>query len=191
MRGRRLIFVFTLAIFLVLGISLGSARALEFSDWGNTWHKTKFKIKAVCYDIGLFEFFKASDKEAAWIYIASYAPDAFDAFLVTMDEDGTWQATGMTLTILRGTPDEMILELDSAITIVDGSTGQTVEVLYFFVWLKGKEKEAALKSGKLKSVAGAATIEVIGEGDCVSSLEFSGKLTAEEKVPQEAIDALP
>ena len=55
--------------------------------------------------------------------------------------------------------------------------------------VEGKEKDAALKSGKLKSVAGAAAIEVIGEGDCIGSMAFSGKLTAEEKVPQEVIDA--
>ena len=202
MRGKRLIFISTLAIFLVIGISLGSASALTFLDYEDTWYKTKFKIKGVCEDEDSLELSKESAKDTAWIYIQSYdgVDVEFDGFLITMNEDGVWQETSIILsteTDVRtppgavGTPDDAVLELEDAVTITDGSTGDVVEILSFFVRLTGKEKNAALKDAKLRSVAGAATVDVFDEGFCITSLEFSGNLKKEKNVPDEVKDLVP
>jgi len=204
MRGRRLLFIFMLAIFVVVGISLGSARALKFSYYNDTWYKTKFKIKGVCEEEEVAsKLFKESDKETAWINIVSFDGDSFSAFLVTHNEGGGWQKTSITLlTSLTtseaevGTPDDAVLELESAITITDDSTPEVVvvEILSFFVRLTGKEnKDGELrKRTKLRSVAGAATVDVMDEGDegfCITSLEFLGYLKKVEDVPDEVLEA--
>ena len=192
MRGRRLIFICMLAIFLVIGISLGSASALDFVDYEDTWYKTKFKLKGVCEEEDSLELSKESAKDTAWIYIQSYdgVDEEFVGSLISMDEDGVWQETPIILSIDLGTPDDAVLELESEITITDGSTGDVVEILSFFVRLTGKEnKDGELRqSTKLRSVAGAATVDDIDEGFCITSLEFSGKLKKEEKVPDEVKD---
>ena len=62
MRGRRLIFISMLAIFLVIGISLGSASALDFDDYNGTWYKIKARLNGVCEDLE-FELSNESAKE--------------------------------------------------------------------------------------------------------------------------------
>ena len=192
MRSRRFIFISMLVVFLVAGISLGSARALDFDDYVDTWYNTKFKIKAVCEEFLFSQLFKASPKDNAWIYIESYndVDGEFAAYLVTLDEDGiTWQATAITLLTQGGTADDAILELDSAIDIIDGSTGDVVSILSFFVRLTGKEKDMALKSAKLQSISGASTVDV-GIAFCYGLLQFKGKLKALAKVPIEVFNAV-
>ena len=204
MRLRRLIFISMLSIFLVIGISLGFASALNFFDYEDTWYKTKFKIKGVCEEEISLELSKESARDTAWIYIESYEflDDEFDGSLITMDEDGVWQETPITLlteTDVRtpdgavGTPDDAVLELEDAVTITDGSTGDVVEILSFFVRLTGKEnRDGELgKRTKLRSITGAATVDVIGEGFCITSLEFSGNLKKEKNVPDEVKALVP
>ncbi len=190
MKAHKSILIITFAIIIVLGIAPSSAKALEFLDWENTWHKAKFKVKATCYSTTHLNFFKASDKDNAWIYIESYnAPYEFSAFLLTLDEDGyTWQSNPMTLEILHGTADEAMLELTDPVTITDGGTGNKVEFLSFFAMLKGKEKKTTLQ-GAIKSICGTTLIEAPGEAECFGPMSFSGKKTQAEKVPQEVKNA--
>ena len=99
MGGRRLIFISMLAIFVVIEISLGSASALDFADYNGTWYKIKAKLNGVCQDDEL-EMSKESAKEIAWIYIESLEIDPGIASLVTQNEDDTWQATDITLSVI-------------------------------------------------------------------------------------------
>ena len=85
--------------------------------------------------------------------------------------------------------DDAILELDSASDIIDGSTGDVVSILSFFVRLTGKEKDMALKSAKLQSISGASTVDV-GIAFCYGLLQFKGKLKALAKVPTEVFNAV-
>ena len=178
MRGRGLIFIPLLAIFLVIGIAF-SASALVFDDYDNTWHKVKFKIKAVCEDQGDLALSSVSEKDNAWIYIEDFEV-APNGFLVTQDEDGVWQAKAITLNVIGGTADDMLLELDAPVSVIDDSPGDevTVTVNALQVRLKGKEnKDAELKSSKLTGVSGQATLD-LGVGPdfvCNSSLAVSGK----------------
>ena len=191
MKLERSILILSLVIIMVIGITLSAARALEFGDWENTWHKARFKIKATCYATFFLDFFKTSSKDNAWIYIESFnAPNEFSAFLVTLDEDGiTWQSNPMTLEILHGTASEAMVELTDFINIIDGGTGDKVALLSFFAMLTGNEKNAVFKSGKIKSICGTAMIEVIGQAECFGPMTFSCEKKPEEKVPQEVIDA--
>jgi hypothetical protein len=176
MRGRRLIFIPVLAIFLVIGIAF-SANALDFDSYDNTWHKSKFKIKAVCEDQGDFALSKESAKENGWIYIDDADAGNFDGSLVTQDEDGDWQENPITLNVIGGTADDMLLELAAPVSVTDGFTGDVVTVNALQVRLKGKEnRDAELKSSKLTGVSGQATLDV-EDSDffCYSSLGLSGK----------------
>jgi len=203
MRGRRLIFISMLAIFLVIGISLGSASALDFVDFEDTWYKTKFKIKGVCEEGDSSVLFKEPFNDKAWIYIEEYL-DSFTAFLITQDEDGEWQETPFVLltTLTTSEPEvgtsgdevlDAVLELEDPITITDASTGDVVDILSFFVRLTGKlnRNDELKRSTKLRSVAGAATLDVMDDGDdgyCIASLDFFGGLKRAEKVPQEVFE---
>ena len=178
MRSRRSVCVSMLTVFFVMVISLGSAGALDFDDYDNTWHKVKFKIKAVCEDQGDEALSSVSDKDSAWIYIEDFdvAPNGS---LVTQDNDGVWQANAITLNVIGGTADDMLLELDAPVSVIDDSPGDevTVTVNALQVRLKGKEnKDAELKSSKLTGVSGQATLD-LGVGPdfvCYSSLAVSG-----------------
>jgi hypothetical protein len=177
------------AVICCIGLSVPTAMALDYGDYDGTWYKTTFKIKATCEESASQELVTSSDSDKAWIFIVEYGVgnDAFDALLITSDADGTWQATEMSLLTRLGTANDAVLELESPITVVDGSNGDEVGVLNFFVRLTGKEKAGELKSAKLKSVAATGTLDFIGIGSCVGSLTFSGKLTKVEKVPTEVI----
>ena len=176
MRGRRLIFIPLLAFFFVIGIAL-SASALVFANYENTWHKTKVKIKAVCEDQGDFSLSNESGKDNAWIYINTFAGGAYSGSLVTQKDDGVWQATAITLSVIGGTEDDMLLQLATPVIVTDDVTGDVVTVDALQVRLKGKEnKDAELKRSKLISVSGQATHDV-EDSDffCYSSLGLSGK----------------
>jgi hypothetical protein len=192
MRGRRLIFVSTLATFLVMGISLGSARALDWGDWVDKWFKIKIQIKATCEDLSSAEneLFADSVKDTAGIYISQYnaGTDDFDACLLSKNEDGTWQSTYVKLAILLGSADDAVLGSEESDTIVDGD--REIDFL-FTVRLTGKEKKNEFKSGKVKTVSGTAFLFVEDEADCIASLSFSGKYLKEEKVPDEVKFEIP
>ena len=189
MRGRRLIFISMLAIFLVIGISLGSASALDFADYNGTWYKIKAKLNGVCQDDEL-ELSKESAKEIAWIYIESLETDPGAASLVTQNDDDTWQATDITLSILLGTADDAVLESNEDITIVDSDGDQFV--LFFIVRLKGKENRNGelKKTTKVRNVVGIAEVVTVDDDECVTSLSVSGGLKKEENVPDEVFDAV-
>lgn len=119
---------------------------------------------------------KESAKENGWIYIVDAGAVNFDGFLVTQDEDGDWQANPITLNVIGGTANDMLLELAAPVSVTDGFTGDVVTVNALQVRLKGKEnKDAELKSSKLTGVSGQATLDV-EDSDffCNSSLAVSG-----------------
>ena len=124
MRDRRLIFISMMAIFLVMGISLGSVSALDFGDYDDTWYKVKVKLKGFCAELPIptkLSRERASDK--AWIYIESLTDDPGIASLVTQNDDETWQATDVELSFLIGTADHAVYE-SNEITIVDSNGDQ-------------------------------------------------------------------
>ena len=190
MRGRRLIFISILAIFMVIGISLGSASAIEFMDYDGTWYKIKAKLKGVCEEEASSELSKESAKDTAWIYIESLETDPGTASLVTQNEDDTWQATDITLSILLGTADDAVLESNEDITIVDSDGYQFV--LFFIVRLTGKEnRHGELKqTTKVRNVVGIAEVFTVDDDECVTSLSVNGGLKKEENVPDEVFDAV-
>ncbi|MEX1329270.1 MAG: hypothetical protein AB1Z29_20915 [Desulfobacterales bacterium] len=189
MGGRRLIFISMLAIFVVIEISLGSASALDFADYNGTWYKIKAKLNGVCQDDEL-EMSKESAKEIAWIYIESLEIDPGIASLVTQNEDDTWQATDITLSILLGTADDAVLESNEDITIVDSDGDQFV--LFFIVRLKGKENRNGelKKTTKVRNVVGIAEVLTVDDDECVTSLSVNGGLKKEKNVPDEVFDAV-
>jgi hypothetical protein len=178
-----------LAIFLVIEISLGSANALDFADYNGTWYKIKAKLNGVCQDDEL-EMSKESAKEIAWIYIESLEIDPGIASLVTQNEDDTWQATNITLSILLGTADDAVLESNEDITIVDSDGDQLV--LFFIVRLKGKENRNGelKKTTKVRNVVGIAEVLTVDDDECVTSLSVNGGLKKEKNVPDEVFDAV-
>jgi hypothetical protein len=177
-----------LSIFLVIGLSLGSASALTFNDYNGTWYKIKAILNGVCQDDDL-ELSKESAKETAWIYIDSLETDPGTASLITQNEDDTWQATDIELSILLGTADDAVLESDE-ITILDSDGDQFV--LFFIVRLKGKENRDGdlKKTTKVRNVVGIAEIVTVDGDECVTSLSVNGRLKKEEKVPDEVFDAV-
>lgn len=189
MRGRRLILISTLTIFMVIGISLGSASALDLEDWADKWFKTQVKLKAVCEDLDSpnNKLFKGSGNERAWIYIdESYSGgEEIPSYLITKKSDDEWQATPVTLTRLLGSAKDAVLESEDDVTIIDGDN--EIEVFYI-VRLTGKEKGGGLKSAKLQSVAGLLRV-ADSDDDCYGTLTLKGTLTKAGKVPQAVIDA--
>lgn len=194
MRGRRLIFICMLAIFMAIGISLGSANAIEFMDYDGTWYKIKAKLKGVCEDTSSQELSNESAKETAWIYIDNLAEpgagETDNASLVTQNEDGTWLATDITLSTSLGTADDAVLESNDDIEIEDND-GDKFE-LFFIVRLKGKTNrhDELSKRTKIRNVVGIATVVTKDEDECVTSLSVSGGLKKEEDVPDEVYEAV-
>ena len=154
MRSIRLVLIFVLTIFMLIGISPGSTRALEPEDWAGTWFKIKVTLKAVCDDLTDLnqKLFNGSGKEAAWIYIDSEydGGDEIVSFLIIKD-NGVWQAIDVQLTRVLGYANDVVLESDTV--DVDEDIVNIIEVFYC-VRMKAKEKKGVLKSAKLTSVAG-------------------------------------
>lgn len=206
MQNKKLLVISALAIYLVAGMCWDSAQALDFEHYNNTWHKTKLKYSNyICEErVTGFELLVKikTVNERNWVYIEQYnvANEAFDAYLILMSGIGTWTATPISLAPVLGTADDMVLELESPITITitftDPDLGVVTEVLEIrslLARLTGKEKLGTLKSANTKKIVGESamdlTLDAADFASCVGAIEVSGKLTNETKVPQEVIDA--
>ncbi len=183
MRSLSVMRVSLMTIAITVWVLLVPAVALEYADYSNTWYAVKCSFNGVC-DFDDSEGIKKDRyKETSWIYIEQSDSDFFDASLFTIDMNGDWQKTEFSLLTQLGTARDAVLELESPITMTDAVTGNETTIHYLFIRLIGKEKHNAIASAKLSTVEGMALIELIDSASCCGSMQFSGKLTKESKVP--------
>jgi hypothetical protein len=165
-----------LAVVVFALISATSSHALDSSDWNNKWFKTNFKVKSVCEDSQSSKLFKSAASAPTYIYFISTAE-----VVIALNIEGQWVVTGsVPLTQLFGGADDGVYETVNEVTI--SSTGESF-TLYFIFRLTGKEKNGALSSGKVASIAGYSLYKM--DEDCAATLTFSGSYVITSKVPVE------
>jgi hypothetical protein len=182
MRGRRFLTISLLAIFMAIGVSVGSASEFVTEDWGGAWFKIKAKFSAVCEIADANKLLKDSDKESAWIYIETGTVVELDETAVSylvIKGNGEWEAYEVPLDLLVGSGQDVVFATVDFVEfpVEDG----TIFINYIF---RLTAKKGKLEKARLTNVAGV--INLLGgdeEEECWGTLTLSGKYA--KKVPIE------
>lgn len=175
MKVMRCICISLLAIFMVIGISLGSASAFDTKDWQGAWFKIKASFRVVCGEIdGSDKLLKDSEKEPAWIYIDQVNEGGAVSYLVIKD-NGVWKALTVPLILWLGSGKDVVYATNDIVGFE--SDGNQIEIDYF---IRLTAKKGKLKKATLQNVAGLIFITTT-DVECTGTLIITGKYA--KKVP--------
>lgn len=191
MRNPKRFSVLMMAIVISIQVLAVVAHGLEYHNYQHTWYSLQCKFNGVC-DINAAEKMVSDrNSEKAWLYIDRADSEFFDAWLFTMDLNGAWQSTPVSLLTHLGTAGDILLELEMPVTISDAVTGDEATILFLYLRLKGKEKAGEMANANISTVVGMEIINLFDSSLCAGSVKISGKLKNESKVPEDIKVLLP
>lgn len=163
---------------------------VTFKSWEGEWFQGKTKDKGVIVDGS--GTFKAVDNLLCYATVYCWdGTDTFTSVLVQFDpdigDDGAWIPIVYTAKLVEGTPlDYVVYSLIPPGAVPPGPPYPRVEALMVMLSIKGKEKDEALKSAKVTTVAASILLDLDG-GTTYLALNESIKMKKvdETKVPDE------